>query len=52
MSFSSLWLLVLQEILTPGRRKSSLVPLSAQARVLLLCDQTEPITFRDALPGK
>ncbi|XP_052261104.1 dentin sialophosphoprotein-like [Dreissena polymorpha] len=40
------------EILTPGRRKSSLVPLSAQARVLLLCDQTEPITFRDALPGK
>ncbi|XP_052772202.1 uncharacterized protein LOC128211442 [Mya arenaria] len=40
------------EILTPVRRKSSLVPLSAQARVFLLCDQTEPITFKDALPGR
>ncbi|XP_045188775.2 uncharacterized protein LOC123546503 [Mercenaria mercenaria] len=40
------------ELLTPKRKKSSMVPLSAQARVLVLCDQTEAITFSTALSKK
>ncbi|XP_060596119.1 uncharacterized protein LOC132750191 [Ruditapes philippinarum] len=40
------------ELLTPKKRKSSMIPLSAQARILVLCDQTEPITFTTALTKK
>ncbi|KAL4232233.1 Serine/threonine-protein kinase haspin [Mactra antiquata] len=40
------------DILTPSRRRSNHVPLSARARVFVMCDQTEPISFSTALPNK
>ncbi|XP_060602886.1 serine/threonine-protein kinase haspin-like [Ruditapes philippinarum] len=40
------------ELLTPKKRKSSKVSLSARAKILILCDQTEPITFTTALTKK
>ena len=44
--------LLFQELLTPTKKKNSLVPLTARTKLLVLCNQSEPITFTEAIPQK